>query len=67
MPTTGKPYRKGQWIVIGVALGAFIGMLFGKLALGMISGFFVGLIVDSGKRKATTPADRMPDGDGDSA
>jgi hypothetical protein len=42
-------------------------MLFGKLALGMISGFFVGLIVDSGKRKATTPADRMPDGDGDSA
>jgi hypothetical protein len=41
-------------------------MLQSKLVLGIIAGFFIGLVMDSSKRKATTPADRMPDGDGDS-
>lgn len=47
-----KPYKPGTWIVLGIVLGAFIGLLFSKLVLGGIFGFFLGLAIDSSKRKA---------------
>jgi hypothetical protein len=48
-----KPYKPGQWILIGTVLGAFIGLLLGKFAIGLIAGFFIGLFVDANKRKAS--------------
>lgn len=47
-----KPYKPGAGIVLGIVLGAFIGLLFSKLALGAIFGFFLGLLIDSSRRKA---------------
>jgi hypothetical protein len=47
-------YKPGTWIVLGTVLGAFVGLLFGKFALGLIFGFFVGIGVDARKRKAET-------------
>ena len=49
-----KPYKPGQWILLGTIFGAFIGLLLGKFALGLIFGFFVGIAVDSSKRKAAS-------------
>lgn len=51
MSPTQKTYKAGQWVVLGTVLGAFIGLLFGKFALGLIFGFFFGIVVDSSKRK----------------
>lgn len=48
-----RTYKPGQWLLWGAALGAFIGLLFGKFAIGLIVGFFVGIGVDSAKRKAS--------------
>lgn len=56
MHSNPSPYKRGQWIVLGTVLGAFIGLLFGKFAIGLIFGFFVGLFVDSKKRKAAESA-----------
>jgi hypothetical protein len=52
MEPASKPYKPGSWIGYGTLLGTFIGILLGKLALGMIFGFFIGLAIDSNKRKA---------------
>lgn len=54
MQSEPKSYRPGQWIFLGVVLGAFLGLLVGKFALGLIFGFFVGLFVDGAKRKASS-------------
>lgn len=54
MEPTQKTYRAGQWVVWGTVLGAFIGLLFGKFALGLIFGFFLGVFIDSAKRKGAT-------------
>ena len=54
------PYKRGQWIVFGTVIGAFIGLLFGKFAIGLIFGFFVGVFVDSKKRKAAEAATKEP-------
>jgi len=51
-----RPYKSGQWIWLGTALGAFVGLLVGKFALGLIFGFFIGVAVDSTKRKAALAA-----------
>ena len=48
-----KIYKPGQWVIFGAALGAFIGLLLGKFAIGLIFGFFVGIVIDSVKRKAS--------------
>lgn len=66
MQSQPKPYRPGQWIILGTALGAFLGLLVGKFALGLIFGFFAGVMVDSIKRKASktgreSPTDREPE------
>jgi hypothetical protein len=61
---TQKKYRAGHWVVWGTLLGAFIGLLLGKFALGLIFGFFVGIMIDSAKRKGapSSPAsDPNPD------
>jgi zinc transporter ZupT len=46
-------YKPGQWVILGTVLGAFIGLLLGKFALGLIFGFFAGIMIDSGKRRAS--------------
>lgn len=48
-----KIYKPGQWLILGAALGAFIGLLLGKFALGLIFGFFAGIAIDSAKRRAS--------------
>ncbi len=53
MESNPRTYRRGHWIVWGTLLGAFLGLLVGKFALGMIFGFFVGVFVDSAKWKAS--------------
>ncbi|QNP42255.1 hypothetical protein [Lysobacter solisilvae (ex Woo and Kim 2020)] len=66
MQPNAKPYRAGHWVVAGTILGTFVGILFGKLALGMIFGFFIGVMVDSHKRKAAAaPAEKATDGQQD--
>lgn len=65
MKSERKPYRSGQSIILCTALGALLGLLVGKFALGLIFGFFVGVMVDSVKRKASKaghegPPDREP-------
>ncbi len=65
MQSQPKPYRPGQWIILATALGAFLGLLVGKFALGLIFGFFAGVMVDSIKGKAPktgreSPTDREP-------
>lgn len=67
MQPTKKPYKPGQWILMSTALGAFIGILLGKLALGMIFGFFIGVAIDSSKRKAKVELDKDTNSDVDSA
>lgn len=52
-----KTYKPGTWIVLGIVLGAFIGLLFSKLALGGIFGFFLGLAIDSSRRKAISSSE----------
>jgi len=52
-----KPYKPGTWIVLGIVLGAFIGLLFSTLALGAIFGFFLGLAVDASKRKSISSSE----------
>lgn len=52
-----KSYRPGSWLLYGAALGGFIGLLVDKFAIGLIAGFFVGILVDSSKRKAAQGPD----------
>ena len=58
-----KIYKPGQWLIIGAALGAFIGLLVGKFAIGLVFGFFAGIVVDSVKRKAPKASDDRPTDD----
>jgi uncharacterized protein YqgC (DUF456 family) len=48
-----KIYKPGQWVVLETALGAFIGLLLGKFAIGLIFGLFVAIVIDLVKRKAS--------------
>ena len=62
MQPVKKPYRPGHWIVVGTILGTFIGILLSKLALGMIFGFFLGVMIDSNKRRSiAAPAKESSD------
>jgi hypothetical protein len=56
MTANSSTYRPGRWVVLGTILGAFLGLLFGKFALGLIFGFLVGIMIDSSKRKAMKSA-----------
>lgn len=60
MEPTQKTYKAGHWVVWGTILGAFIGLLLGKFALGLIFGFFIGVFIDSAKRKGA-PGPQEPD------
>lgn len=53
-----KPQKPGHWVIVGTALGAFIGLLVGKFAIGLIFGFFVGIVISSVKRKASSANER---------
>ena len=53
MQSEPKIYKPGHWVILGAVLGAFIGLLLGKFALGLIFGFFGGIVIDSGKRRAS--------------
>jgi F0F1-type ATP synthase assembly protein I len=44
-------FRPGGATLLGFVLGTFLGLLFGKLALGMIFGFFIGAAVEAARRK----------------
>lgn len=55
-----KTYKPGRWVALGVALGTFAGLLFGKLALGMIFGLFLGIAIDSSKRRSASAAEDQP-------
>lgn len=65
MQSESKNYRPGQWVVLGVVLGAFMGLLVGKFAIGLIFGFFVGIAVDASKRKASGADGGSNAGDGE--
>jgi len=54
MQPSHKPYTPGRWVFLGVVVGTFLGILFDKLALGMIFGLFVGMAIDSSKRKTAS-------------
>ena len=58
MQHESRPYKPGQWLVWGAALGAFIGLLVDKFAIGLIAGFFAGIVIDSRRRKAAAAATR---------
>ena len=60
-----RSYRPGQSVVLGVTLGAFIGLLVGKFAIGLIAGFFVGVAADAARRKASSTGGASNAGDGD--
>ena len=53
-------YKPGSWVLAGTVLGMFLGLIFGKFALGLIFGFFVGLAIDSSKRKASKALEKEP-------
>lgn len=52
-PPKSKSHSTGHWVFVGTALGAFAGLLQGKFALGLIFGFFIGIVISSVKRKAS--------------
>ena len=58
-----KIYKPGQWVILGTVLGAFIGLLLGKFAIGLIFGFFAGIMIDSAKRKASKAGSERGTGD----
>lgn len=64
MPLPPKSYKRGRWVFLGTALGAFVGLLVGKFALGMIFGFFVGLVIDSLKQRALSSGHEHPPDEG---
>jgi len=60
MQPESTSYKPGQWVVRGAVLGAFIGLLLGKFALGLIFGFFIGLAVDASRRKPPAAEHDLP-------
>lgn len=52
MQQEAPPYKRGQWVFRATVIGSFLGLLFDKFAIGLIFGFFVGIFIDSSKRKA---------------
>lgn len=52
-----KPLESVPWPLKGAVLGGFLGLLVGKFALGLIFGFFAGIMFGATKRK-TAATDR---------
>ncbi len=65
MQPSNKLYKPGRGVFLGFALGTFLGILFNELALGMIFGFFVGVAVDSWRRKAASAPQETQVDDGE--
>jgi F0F1-type ATP synthase assembly protein I len=64
MQQSNNLYKPGRGVFLGIVLGTFLGILFNKLALGMIFGFFVGVAVDSWRRKAASASKEIQVDDG---
>ncbi|MDQ5979608.1 MAG: hypothetical protein QG602_2583 [Verrucomicrobiota bacterium] len=58
-----KPPKPVNWGILGAMLGGFIGIVADKFALGLIFGFFIGLMIGSAKRKAAASDSTRPPGD----
>jgi uncharacterized protein YqgC (DUF456 family) len=58
MQSEPSSYKPGHSVVLGTIIGAFIGLLVGKFAIGLIFGFFVGIAIDSRKRNEAESATR---------
>lgn len=67
MPPDATTYKPGRWIMQGTVLGAFLGLLSGRFALGLIFGFFVGVAIDAGKRRSPASGQGEPPDQGTSA
>ncbi len=50
MPNESK---LGYWIALCGVLGGFIGLLIGKFAIGLLVGFFAGVVIASVSRKSS--------------
>ena len=51
MSSDPKPAYSGQATLTGVAVGTVLGIIFDKLAIGIIFGFFIGTVIDSNRRQ----------------
>lgn len=60
MQPSSPPYKPGQWVLRGTVLGAFIGILSDRFALGLIFGFFIGVAIDADRRKRAARGDDHP-------
>mgnify|MGYP001764844792 CR=1 FL=1 len=56
MTPANAPAPSGSRIVLGTVVGAFLGLLVGKFALGLLAGFFVGVALSTRARKRADPA-----------
>ncbi len=55
MQTDQTTRRPGSWALRGAILGAFVGLLLGKFALGLIFGGIAGIVTDARRRKPSAP------------
>jgi uncharacterized protein YqgC (DUF456 family) len=61
-PPPSKPTKPVNWGILGAMVGGFIGIVTGKFALGLIFGFFIGLMIGSAKRKTAASDSTRPPG-----
>lgn len=52
-PETSPP-TSGRALIVCTVLGTFVGLLLGKLPIGLLVGFFIGLILESQARKSAS-------------
>lgn len=62
-PPPSKPAKPVNWGILGAMVGGFIGIVADKFALGLIFGFFIGLMIGSAKRKAANSGNKRPPGE----
>ena len=56
MPPHNAPPPPGSRIIVGTVVGAFVGLLIDKFALGMLFGFFVGAMLSRRTLQQSEPA-----------
>lgn len=58
MPKPVSDYKPGRATFAGILIGAFIGVLFGKLFLGAILGLWFGMALDSSNKAKHDAAEK---------